>query len=76
MQVEGRVFQTRMTQQKLDGAMIRPGFQQFRGEGMPKSVRTDLSGNAGAASRLLYRSPDDLVRHRCFHTTMALGTGE
>jgi hypothetical protein len=34
MQVKGRVFQSRVTHQKLDGSEIRSGLQQLRREGM------------------------------------------
>jgi hypothetical protein len=38
MQIDGGVLQGRMAQQKLDCPQIGAGFDQMRGEAMPKSV--------------------------------------
>jgi len=38
MKINRGVFQVRMTQQKLNRAEIRPGFQQVRGISMPQGV--------------------------------------
>jgi hypothetical protein len=35
MKVEGRLFQIVVTEQQLDGAQVRPRFQQMRGKAMP-----------------------------------------
>jgi hypothetical protein len=73
MQVKGRIFQSRVTHQQLDGSRIRSGLQQLRGEGMPEGVWSNLSSDAGTACGFSHSPPDDLVRHGRFHTALAGG---
>ena len=47
MEVEGGLFQIAMTQQDLNGAQIRAGFEQMRGETVAQRVRMDCFLDAG-----------------------------
>jgi hypothetical protein len=52
-QIAGRGSQTTMTQQQLNGAHIRSGFEQVCCKTVPKGMGRDRFGNAATSMRLL-----------------------
>ena len=48
VQIDDRVFKLAMTQQHLDGAQIRAGFEQMRGVAVAERVRRDMLGDPRA----------------------------
>ena len=43
MQIDGRYFEVAMTEQYLDGAQVRTGFEKVCGETMSQGMRMDVS---------------------------------
>ena len=53
-----------MPQQDLDGAQVRPGFEQMRGEAMMQSVRMNGLVNAGPLGGLMTSVPGHINADR------------
>ena len=58
MRIDRRLLQVAVTQQHLDGAQVRPGFEQVRGEAMAEDVGVQRFGDTGAIGGMAAGVPD------------------
>src|SRR5260370_14910587 len=70
--IDGRVFQSLMPHQQLDGTQVGSTFQQMRGEAMPERMGAKLLLNARAGGRRPADVPHRLVGDRL----LAAGLGK
>src|SRR5260370_30839124 len=76
VQIDGRVFQSLMAHQQLDGAQVGAALQQMRSEAMPQRMRTKLLLNPGAGGRCPADVPHRLVGDGLLDTGSTPPAGE
>jgi len=76
MQIDRGVFQVRMTQEKLNGSQIGPGFHVVSSKTVTQRVWPDFFLDAGTNGGSLAGVPNRLVGDGLFLATMAGAAGK
>ncbi len=59
VQIDGRIPDVGVSEQYLNGAQVRAGFEQVSRETVPQGVRVNAFGDAGALGRYAAGMPDN-----------------